>query len=569
MTTGGMEPEPTDNMVMDRDLAEISAYWDEHFPRIQKSVRQDVETELFLNCQRPQLDATRFCDAQAVLPYLTCMRQTIERMLAEAAVRFSKARWLWMLRRVPDPVFEGRVSTTRPYQASLAEAASGAFGSDNPERPFEDSERSIRFKLDGSSLPRLLGFAELVTWLNQSHVLWRYSGKGVRFRFEVGSALPAAAPTKDQDESIRRYDERFAKSAALFGTVGTAVSSEADMSDNGFLVAFFSDAEWVQVPVHVQGKNMELKVLMRFLPAMISLEGLAKLNEDARLDGLTWWNPSATAVLALSRGMFRIVVSQYNGFVSLLRYGYVFTDEGHFLEVIGGGWKMICEDVLRVIPGATLPNSPAELFDALVAFRPTLWPLSPGPIVRRAGASVWIDLIACTAVLERSFEFPIVDGDVGNARADHFEGTTQQTINATPWAPGPELAQMIGRDIKKADGTKLTDLDALGEKGLRLLLVSCKSMVYSVRYDSGDYLTVRNIRTTAEAAVKWWAEVADHLKEHPKGPNYDFSKYQDIIPVVCTPEVVYVANPYSLKFVAPGLNAVCSLNELRTWLMKN
>jgi hypothetical protein len=569
MTTEGTEPESTDKILMDRDLAEISAYCDEHFPRIRRSVKQDVETELFLKCQRPQLDAAGFCDAQAVLPYLTCMRQTIERMLAEDAVRFSKARWLWMLRRVPDPVFEGRVSTTRPYRAALAEAVSGAFGSDNPERPFEDSDGSIRFKLDGSALPRLLKFAELVTWLSESHVLWRYSGKGVRFRFEKGSALPDAAPTKDQDESIRRYDERFAKSATLFGTVGTAVSSETDMSDSGFFVAFFSDAEWVQVPVHVQGKDMELKVLKRFLPQMVSLDGLAKLNEDARLDGLTWWKPSATVVLALSRGMFRILATSYNGFASLLRYGYVFIDEEHFLEVFGGGWNVICEDVLRVIPGATIPNSPAELFDALVAFRPTLWPLWPGPIVRRAGSAVWIDVIACTAVLERSLEYPIVDGDVGNARADHFEGTAQQTINATPWAPGPELAPMIAREIKKADGTKLTDLDALGEKDLSLLLVSCKSMVYSGRYDSGDYVTVRNIRTIAEEAVRYWAEVAAYLKKHPKGPNYDFSKYDDIIPVVCTPQVVYVADPYSLRFVEPGLNAACSLNELRIWLMKN
>jgi hypothetical protein len=96
------------------------------------------------------------------------------------------------------------------------------------------------------------------------------------------------------------------------------------MSDNGFLVSFFSNAEWVQVPVHVQGENMEVKVLKRFLPEMISLDGLAKLNEDARLDGLAWWRPSATAVLALSRGMFRILASSGNSFVSLLRYGYVF-----------------------------------------------------------------------------------------------------------------------------------------------------------------------------------------------------------------------------------------------------
>jgi hypothetical protein len=128
---------------------------------------------------------------------------------------------------------------------------------------------------------------------------------------------------------------------------------------------------------------------------------------------------------------------------------------------------------------------------------------------------------------------------------------------------------MIGREVTKQDGTKLTDLDALAERESQLLLVSCKSMVYSGRYDSGEYVTVRNIRTTAEEAVRYWAEVTAYLKKHPKGPNYYFLKYRDIVPIVCTPGVVYVADSFSLRFVLPGLNAVCSLHELRTWLMKN
>lgn len=566
MTTGTPETQARNIILADRDFTEIDDYCRKHIPGIRNSVRREVETELFLKCPHPEIGATGFCDAQTVLPYLTCMRQTIERMLAEDAARFSKARWLWMLRRVPDSVFSGRISTTLPYQATLAEAVSATFGSDNPERPFEDAERSKRFKLDGSALPRLLRFTELVRWLNQSHVLLRYSGKGVRFQFE-DSGPPDSVPTNDQNESIRQFDERTAESKSIFGTVGTVVSSETDISDENFLVAFFSDAEWIAVPVHLQGDDVEAKVLKRFLPQMLSLDGLAKLNVDSRLAGLTWWKPSAALVLALSRAMFWIIATSANGFASLLRYGYVFVDEDHFLESFHIGWEAIWKDVLRVIPGATIPTSPSQLLDDLTEVRPTLWPLVPGAVVRRAGSAVWIDVVACTAVLVRSLEYPIVDGDIGNARADHFEGTTQQTINATPWAPGTELAPMIAKEIKKADKTKLTDLDALGERGGRLLLVSCKSMVYSGRYDSGDYVTVRNIRTTVEEAVRFWAEVADYLKKNPKGPNYDFSKYEEIIPVVCTPHVVYVEDSFSLRFVQPGLNAECSLDELRTWLM--
>jgi hypothetical protein len=325
----------------------------------------------------------------------------------------------------------------------------------------------------------------------------------------------------------------------------------------------------VTVPVHVNGKETEIKVLKRFLPESVSLDGLSTLNNDARLIGLSWWAPSAATVLALSRGMFRIVTSNYNGFASVLRYGYVFIDVDFFVEVMAEGWDQIVADVLRIIPNATLPKSPPELLVDLTAVQPNLWPLSLGPIVRRSGNLIWIDLVACTAVLDRSLEFPAIAGAVGNARAAHFERTTQQTIDTTPWAPGSELAKKIGAKIKKPDGNELTDIDAIGEKGNALLLISCKSMIYSDRYDSGDYDSVRNIRTTVEEAVKWWSGIAAYLKEHPTGINYDFSQYSKIIPVVCTPQPVFVAEPYASMFVQPGLNVACSLNELRTWLTSN
>src|SRR5689334_784550 len=516
MTSEPTKPERESKSLVDRDLIEISTYCEKHLDQVRNDVRTDVETEMYLSCERPSLDDKGFCDARSVLPYLNCMRKTLEGMLSDAAPRFSKARWLWMLRRVPDFVFEGKISTTRAYQSALADAVSGAFGSEKSDLPFKDSEGSTRFRLDGSALPRLLRFAELVRWLNQSHVLLRYSGKGVRFRFEQKSLLPSATPTKEEDNSIRKYDERAADWGSPFARVGTAITAKTEMSDGGFWIVYFSNPDWVMVPVHVNGKETKVKILKRFLPESVSLDGLSALNNDARLSGLSWWAPLAATALALSRGMFRIVTSNYNGFASLLRYGYVFMDLELFMEVMAEGWNLIVADVLRVIPNATLPQSPAELFANLIAVQPNLWPLSLGPIVRQAGDLVWIDLVACTAALDRSLEFPAITGAAGNARASHFEATTQQTINTTAWAPSPELAKKIGARIKKPDGQDLTDIDAIGEHGKTLLLVSCKSTIYSDRYDSGDYDSVRNIRTTIENAVEWWASIAEYLKENPK-----------------------------------------------------
>lgn len=553
--------------LMDEDMLEIAEFCSDQADRTLKSVTRDLETEVSLRCARPELDTEGKCDALAVLPYLHCVRGVLEQMLHEEGCRFSKARWLWMLRRLPDSLFEGKVSTTRPYDATLATAASGLFGSDKSESPYTDAGGTVRFKVDGSTLPRLLRFAMIARWLSQSHVLLRYCGKGVRFYFPPNSRIPDAAPTEEEKKNIRQYDARVASATSFLTTSGTVISSPSALSESAFLMVHFSNVEWVKVPARAEGKDIEANVLKRFMPETESLAQLERLNQDARLSGLAWWGTHSARLLALARGAFVLMGGQANGLASALRFGYQFVSEESYVNALGSIWAELTEDVRQIIPGAILPISAEEHLAELCAIQPTLWPLSPGPVIRRAGDALWVDLVASTAILQASLEFPRGDGDAANARADHFEDTTQEVINNTPWVPSPELAKVRRLTVKRSDGRELTDLDAVGEKDDCLLLVSCKSVIYSRAYDIGEFNVVRNMRTMLEEAAKYWNGVVDYLRTNPKGSNYDFSKYKLIIPVVCTPHVAYLTDPFALRFVAPKLRAACSLDELKTWLV--
>ena len=93
-------------------------------------------------------------------------------------------------------------------------------------------------------------------------------------------------------------------------------------------------------------------------------------------------------------------------------------------------------------------------------------------------------------------------------------------------------------------------------------MVSCKSVVYSSAYDTGEYTTVRNTASLIEKAVAYWQEKSAFFVANPIGDNYDFTKYERFIAVVCTPWPVYVPISLATQEVAPGLLVATSVGEL-------
>ena len=97
--------------------------------------------------------------------------------------------------------------------------------------------------------------------------------------------------------------------------------------------------------------------------------------------------------------------------------------------------------------------------------------------------------------------------------------------------------------------------------------MSCKSVVYDLEYDKGSFSVVRNLEETVDRAVIDWENKVVRLAQLRVGDNYDFSGFEEIIGIVCTPFVVYSSSARTLASALPGIRMCCSAEELRLWLI--
>jgi hypothetical protein len=215
-----------------------------------------------------------------------------------------------------------------------------------------------------------------------------------------------------------------------------------------------------------------------------------------------------------------------------------------------------------------LPTSSDDLLHRLEACTNSTWPLQKGAPIRRDGKLTCIDLFTATTRLDSLLEFPNIQGKIANTRAAHFELAAQAVIDDSPWSPGKDLKQLRGRKLRY-ENQDVTDIDAIGECSGTLLLVSCKSVIYSSAYDAGEYAAVKNKSDMIKLAVTQWEEKRAFLTKHKIGANYDFQNYQRLLAVVCTPWPVYVSIGPATGEIAPHLFAATSLYELGQWLRQN
>jgi len=139
-------------------------------------------------------------------PYLLSLLTYVEGRVAEIAGGYSPARWLWYLRRLPHFMFEGSQATTRVYDTALAEVASGRFGGKIDNLRIYGQFAS--YPTEGAAVTRVLRFCSAIRLMSQIHILLRYAGKGVRFRFLKGDPFPVPIPTVDEEAVIKLYDSR-------------------------------------------------------------------------------------------------------------------------------------------------------------------------------------------------------------------------------------------------------------------------------------------------------------------------------------------------------------------------
>src|SRR5690606_14263715 len=101
---------------------------------------------------------------------------------------------------------------------------------------------------------------------------------------------------------------------------------------------------------------------------------------------------------------------------------------------------------------------------------------------------IMIDHANIKSRLEKVLRFPTLGGKVGNQRGAYFEDAIQSYIDTSNWKPSKKLKSVRQVHLnRQSDSTQITDIDAIGEYGDTLLIISCKAVISTVGQDIGEY----------------------------------------------------------------------------------
>lgn len=306
------------------------------------------------------------------------------------------------------------------------------------------------------------------------------------------------------------------------------------------------------------------RVPAQFFPLLVNYDRLGRFVAAVPQDDLDWPNkPFAEVALLLHMAISLVEYPPANR--GMHTVGCMSYETDFLLEQFDPLFGNAHDAVSTILPGVALPKSVTELLEALSVRRGAVRPLRAGQIAHIDGDLTLIDLHAATAHLMYGLAITPTAGDVANVRASMFEEQVQQAIDETEWRPPESIQRLVGRTIE-VDGRVLTDLDAIAIKGRTLLIVSVKSRVFSVALERGDFKAVRNASTMVEEACRAAADLSTFLRQNLRGTNYDFSEYDDVPVVVCTPYPVFVSLGATTREILPGLRAAVCLDELERFL---
>jgi hypothetical protein len=514
----------------------------------------------------PAPDLDKNWSGQSIQGYLGSVRELLEKELASLAGRFSSAQWLWYLRHLPEFVWLGKVSTTAAYDANLAEIISSETATHSK---FEIKGTRLEYPLGHQEADYICKFCTGVRYLSQMHTYIRWAGKGVKF-IPDNYLIVRPAPTQEEREAVTLYDQRvFTSGESFIGRIGSIISDKSTSGCQTNIFSVFRLARTQNRETYLGGllnKPQRTSVLARFDCGLPCLDELASFNQRTASAQVDWWRDDVGLLVLLMRLCISFINHNEYDLMRSASYGWLITDEAGFVDIPDAYWKDAINVARILFPGISLPSDGPSLLAALEQMQARHWPPRPGPPIRREGKYLFIDVAAATNLLHQMLEFRAPGGgEAGNLRAAHFEAAVQAIIDDSPWAPPAELRAKVGKPVR-FQAQRKTDLDAIGTRGNALLLVQCKSRIYSGEYDIGDYQAVREGASLVRSAVSAWSSFRDFVLKHPLFDNFDFSKYGEIICVVCVPHVVYVPIGPETSFVAPGLRAASSVLELHEWL---
>jgi len=441
----------------------------------------------------------------------------------------------------------------------LADVASAL--STRPAGALPLSSGMISYEVNDKITRLLIRFLIAIGYLFDIHMRLRFAGKGATFRKPIGKRfLPQQQVSNEMRQAIDLYDRRVVRAQLPFRRVGTEISAKTKNTDS-MMVVQRTNPIYIEAPL---GKGLGF-VETRFVPKFVSVDALQRINHDLRFEAPALWSPNVATLATFLRCGFEILASSRSGPANLSNVGYLIVKETSFHKSLAKCWSDVLKWQENLFPTFQPIRDSYDLLRRLKTIRGSLWPLQIGPVVREFEDGLCLDLYAATNLLETMFEFPAEQGVVANIRARHFELAVQKSINASQWRPPKDLLALRGVGLRLG-GREITDVDALGARDDRLLIISCKSVIYSKDYDAGDYRLVRNIASNARESVESWSRIVKTILENPVGDNYDFSLFSRVVGTVCTPDVIYVPLGPCTELIAADLLALITLEELREWL---
>jgi len=541
---------------IDRGTRAFSEYSSQQIlSTIRTNVFSDLDHELATRVPRP---AEKHCEIDPIRTaiYAHSCRKLIEGTILNQISGYSALRWLYYCRRIPNIAVLTYLGDIDLYKITLAEAITS-----NTETKRHDTNL-LNFPVHETVIKRVLRFSQQIVYLVNLHVVLQLTGKGIWF--EMGkSAIPIPKLSSDASRALFLFDRRMSsfdqKPLARLGTGGHGTATQDDLRRVFALVVRRKSSTWI--PSHDATVADKPTISSNYGIHYFDFEKLSNLIADVRSKARIWNDEAGVLliILRIAAGMFR----EPSFSQTVLEVGYVPMDRATLIDVCASRFDDAVKATQATLPDASFPANPSELIQQLEEMPQSLWPVRPGPVVRSQEGTVYLDLASATLRLNEAFSFPRVTGAQANVRAQHFEESVQAIISNSVWRE-PFAESLRGRTIRRL-GQEVTDIDAAGAKDGRLLLVSCKSILYA-EYETADYRVMRNASELVEKAVSHWARICCLLRENLKGDNYDFSSYQEILGVVCTPVVVYTPLGISTNQVAEGLYAAVSITELQIWL---
>jgi hypothetical protein len=499
-------------------------------------------------------------DAVTAWPYLEQLHEFFVVRVQERVNDRGSAEWLWWLRRLRgqfDNVND--MPSTGPYVQAVAEAL--AVGISRPSTPLADYP-TFEFILTPEVLLDLAWLREVSIMMYRLHATMKRCAKGQAVDLVPGE-VPRWEPNEELDEALEEYDRRSeVEGSNLLKAVGVVGSPTINPDPHRLRIGGLVP-HWYGIGAD-RPPAFDAADPLPFLFSWIDLDAVDPLCDQAVL------TETHVALILLLWAAFNIGTREPERAVrrmtTPIQWGYMVTPtDSSLMPAMDEMCGWLDQGAGRALDGCWHPQSGAELLEVLRAIKPDASPPLCGSPVHEADRYSVIDLVGASRRLFATLLRPAEGADV-NAWSGHFERSVQAVIDRSHWRPPEHLRGLIGRKVRRADGTTLTDIDALGFNNGRLLVASCKSIAFTVPALRGEFAVTRNIGDKIDAAASEWSEVTNALQDDPM--LLGVSALQDVAVDGCVvfPFVPFYTEPRWRRRVFGVFPYLLSVSEMSTYL---